>query len=130
MRAEPLSPPPSRCTHSPLHLHAGPQALPRLPRVSSCWDPLWPPHPLSYSPHSTSHLPPCQCLSRQVGPGREGRTGWKRWEKQVTHGGLTEGWLGGVGRARQGSPCLFSEAQPCPSWGICGDKLPEFCFPE
>lgn len=34
MRAEPLSPPPSRCTNRPLHPHTGPQALPRLPRVS------------------------------------------------------------------------------------------------
>ena len=69
------------------------------------------------SPHSTFHLPPCQCLSHQVGPGREGRTGWKRLEKWVTLGGLVEGRLGGAGRARRGSLCLLPEGPAPPLLG-------------
>lgn len=48
------------------------------------------PQPLSSFPHSTSHLPPCQCLSCQVWGEQEGRTGWKRWRTWVTLGGLVE----------------------------------------
>ena len=116
MRAEP-------CPRLQAAAHTVPSTRrsPGLPQASeglwSCWDPLSPPRPLSSSPHSTFHLPPCQCLSHQVGPGREGRTGWKRLEKWVTLGGLVKGRLGGAGRARRGFLCLLPEGPAPPLLG-------------
>ena len=85
-----------------------------------------PPQPLSSFPHSTSHLPPCQCLSCQVGPGRERRTGWKRLENWVTLGGLVEGRLGG---ARQGSLCLLPEGPAPPLLGHLWGQVARILFP-